>query len=125
MQGLTDVVGLIGFFVASAFIVRIIFDYKIRAKLIEKGMVDENVKYLYAQRPETQSLSSLKWGIILIAVGLPVFIGRVVMIQTVPPDTADAITIGGMLVCSGLGLCLYYLIASRKMRKIKGNNTET
>ena len=124
MEGLVDAVGLIGFFVASAFIVRIIFDYKIRAKLIEKGMVDENIKFLYAQRPETQSLSSLKWGIILIAVGLPVFIGRVVMIQTVPQDSADAITIGGMLVCSGLGLCLYYLIASRKMRNIKENGTE-
>ncbi len=124
MEKLVDAVGLIGFFVATAFIVRIIFDYKIRAKLIEKGMVDENIKYLYAQRPETQTLSSLKWGIILIAVGVPVFIGRVVLIQMVPPDSADAITIGGMLVCSGLGLCLYYLIASRKMRKIKENGTE-
>ena len=119
-----EIIPLIAMFVGVAVIVKYILDYKTRAKLIDKGMVDENIKYLYAQKPETQTLSSLKWGIILIAVGLPIFIGRVVLIQMVPPDSADAITIGGMLVCSGLGLCLYYLIASRKMRKIKENDTK-
>ena len=38
------------FFVFCAVIIKILSDNKTKRMLIEKGMIDENVKYLYADR---------------------------------------------------------------------------
>ncbi len=119
MGSFWEVAPLIIFFGVVAFIVKIILEHQTRKKLIEKGMLDENVKYLYADRPETQMLSSLKWGMILIGVGLAVFIG-----QLVPPELAEEITIGGMFVFAGLGLLLYYVIANKMVKKLKEKRSD-
>jgi len=109
-----EVIPVIAFFVIIGVVVKYIVDYKTRTKLIEKGMVDENVKYLYADRPESKILSSLKWGMMLIGVGIAIFIG-----QMAPPDLVEEYTIGGMFVLAGLGLLLYYLIANKKVSKFR------
>jgi len=114
MGSFWEVAPLIIFFGVVAFIVKIILEHQTRKKLIEKGMLDENVKYLYADRPEDRILPSLKWGMILIGVGIAFFIG-----QLVPPELAEEITIGGMFLFAGLGLILYYAIANRMVKKLK------
>lgn len=114
MGSFWEVAPLIIFFGVVAFIVKIILEHQTRKKLIEKGMLDENVKYLYADRPEDRILPSLKWGMILIGVGIAFFIG-----QLVPPDLAEEVTIGGMFLFAGLGLILYYVIANRMVKKLK------
>lgn len=119
MVGFWEMAPLIVFFGVVAFIVKIILDHKTRHKLIEKGMLDENVKYLYADRPESQMLSSLKWGMIFIGVGLAFFIG-----QLVPPDLAEQVTIGGMFLFAGLGLILYYAIANKIVKKSREKGPE-
>lgn len=120
MNGLWDAMPAIAFFVIVVLVVKLILDYKTRSKLIEKGMLDENIKFLYADRPASQSLSALKWGMVLIGLGAAVVIG-----QIVPEDLAGEITIGGMLLLAGLGLLIYYLVASRVMKKSKQNNSNT
>jgi asparagine N-glycosylation enzyme membrane subunit Stt3 len=119
MTQMWEMIPLIVMFVMIAVVVKYILDYKTRTKLIDKGMVDENVKYLYADRPESQILSSLKWGMMLIGVGAAVLIG-----QLAPPDLVEEYTIGGMFILAGLGLCLYYLIANHKMRKSREKGLE-
>lgn len=119
MGSFWEVAPLIIFFGVVAFVVKIILEHQTRKKLIEKGMLDENVKYLYADKPESQTLSSLKWGMILIGVGLAIFIG-----QLVPPDLAEEITIGGMFIFAGLGLLIYYLIANRMVKKTREKGLE-
>jgi hypothetical protein len=114
MENFWEMIPLIAFFLVVGFIVKIILDHKTRRQLIEKGMLDENVKYLYADRPENRILPSLKWGMILIGVGVAIFIG-----QLVPRDLAEEITVGGMFIFAGLGLLLYYLIANRMVKKLK------
>ena len=57
-------------FIALAYIVRTIAENRIRHKLIDKGMVDDNVKYLYTSKLSYNVPSSLKWGMVLIAVGV-------------------------------------------------------
>lgn len=120
MDTFWEISPLIVFLVVMAFIVKIILDNMTRRKLIDKGMLDENVKYLYAQKPESQVLSSLKWGMILIGVGIAIFIG-----QLVPPDLAEEVTIGGMFVLAGLGLVLYHVIASKMVKKSQDKTSET
>jgi len=112
MSGLWETMPLVVFLVIVLLVVKLVLDYKTRSKLIEKGMLDENIKFLYADRPASQTLSSLKWGMVLIGIGAGVIVG-----QIVPADLAEEITIGGVFVFAGLGLLVYYLIASKMMKK--------
>jgi len=106
------IVGII-FFSVVVF-VKILSDNRIRSKLIEKGMLDENVKYLYSNRLEYHVPSALKWGMVLIGVGLAFLIG-----QLVPYDISDEVTVGSMFVLAGIGLLVYYAIAKRMADRSK------
>ncbi len=92
--------------------IKIVSDNMVRRRLVEKGIVDENVKYLYTNSLSNQTPSSLKWGMVLIAVGVAVLIG-----QLVPHSFAEEATISCMFILAGLALILYYFIGSRIVRK--------
>lgn len=100
-------------FFAIVYIVKIISDNKIRKLAIEKGVVNEDMKYLYSDRYEGKVPASLKWGFVLIGIGLAVFIGQMV------PSATEEITVGGMFLFAGLGLVIYYFIANRIYKKAK------
>jgi len=55
-----------------AVIIKIMLDARTRNKLIDKGLVDEKVKYLFSRYhgPEQRKLSNLKWGMVLVGIGL-------------------------------------------------------
>lgn len=109
---LLTVVPLLALFIAIAVIVKIALDHRTRQKLIDKGMVDEKVKYLYRENGETRALGTLKWALVLIGIGLAVIIG-----QLVPDRMMEEITAAGMFLLAGIGLLVYYVIASRVMSK--------
>lgn len=100
--------------IVIAVIVKIISDNRIRRLAIEKGVVNEDMKFLYSDRFEGKVPSSLKWGFVLIGIGLALFIG-----QVVPYRMTDEITIGGMFLFAGTGLVVYYFVANRIYKKAK------
>lgn len=116
---LVETLPIIVMLIVFAVSIKFIADYLTRKKLIEKGMVDQNIKYLYADSPESKILSSLKWGMMSIGIGIAIFIG-----QMAPPDLVEEYTIGGMFVLAGLGLLLYYLIANKKVSKFREKGPE-
>lgn len=95
-------------FFAVVAIIKFISDNRIRRMLIEKGMVDEKLKYLY--REPDRSLSSIKWGMVLIGIGLALLIGQVFRY-----DLSDEATIGLMFLFAGLGFIIYYFMAKSKL----------
>jgi len=99
--------------IVTAVIVKIISDNRIRQQLIENDKLNENVKYLFIDRFERHIPSSLKWGMILIAVGLAIFIGRLIPYYYYQEE----ITIGAMFVFGGLALVIFYFIAKSKVKK--------
>ena len=109
----------IAMFIVFAAIVKMIVDNSTRKKLIEKGLVDEKIKHLFPDRPKGQPLTSLKWGLVCIGVGIALFIGRLA-----PYDVREEITIGAMFILAGLGLVIYYPIASRMLKKSKEENQQ-
>jgi uncharacterized membrane protein YgdD (TMEM256/DUF423 family) len=120
MEKAWEMLPLIVFFGVGAYVVKIILDNATRRKLIDKGMVDENVKYLYLDKPTSQTLSALKWGMVAIGIGLAIFIG-----QMVQYDLREEVTIGCMFIFGGLALVIYYPIANRMLRKQKQENSHT
>jgi len=104
----------ITFFIVIAVIVKIVSDNRVKHKIVEKNMLNENVRYLFTDTLERHIPSSLKWGMVLIGVGLAFLIGRLV-----PYRISEEVTIGSMFLLAGLGLVAYYLIASHLVKKAK------
>ena len=98
-------------FLSFVAIIKILSDNRVRNKLIEKGLVDENIQYLYPLKTHLQKYTSLKWGIVLIFVGLAIFISQLLAYKI-----SDESIFGIMFLFAGLGLVLYYFLAS-KMQK--------
>jgi hypothetical protein len=103
-----------------AYIVKIVLDNATRRRLIDKGMVDENVKYLYLDKQKSPILSALKWGMVAIGIGIAIFIG-----QMVEPEMQEEVTIGCMFIFGGLALVIYYAVANRMLEKHKQENSNT
>ncbi|HTY01519.1 MAG TPA: DUF6249 domain-containing protein [Bacteroidota bacterium] len=90
----------------------IISRHKERMSIIEKGLGADDMKALYSTwaRPSSP-LSSLKWGILLVMVGLAIILG--VWLHSLY-FIGDGIIPGLIAVFGGLGLLLFYRIASKK-----------
>jgi len=102
-------ISIIGF---TALMIKIISDTIIRSKIIKKGMVDENLKYLYTKRYSFSHISNLKWGFILIGIGIPFFLR-----QLFPDLFTDEGTIGLMFILAGVGFIIYYNIAKKESQQ--------
>lgn len=102
-------------FIVTGYIIKVISDNRLRQRLIEKGMVDEKSKYLFLNNRQVYNLSSLKWGLVLVGLGLALFAG-----QLFPYRNIEEITVGAMFLFAGLGFLVYYFIA----KKISMNNFE-
>ncbi|MBN2088591.1 hypothetical protein JW964_03215 [candidate division KSB1 bacterium] len=112
-----DIIIPIGIFMVLAYIVKILSDNRLRRLLIDKGQVNESVKYLFMDREYKNVPSSLKWGMVLIGIGVAILIG-----QLVPRHMMEEVTFGGMFLLAGLGLVLYYFIANKLIEKSKNDN---
>ena len=104
----------ISLFVVMAVIVKTIFDYKTRRALLEKGQLSVKVEPVVMAPAVEQNLSSLKWGLILTAIGAAIVIGT----SSFSHDTEEN-TISLMFLFAGLALIFHYFIAGRVLRKRK------
>jgi phage shock protein PspC (stress-responsive transcriptional regulator) len=93
-------------------IIKLVMEHKTRNRLIEKGLVDEKVKYLFFEKQPGEASTSLKWGIVLIGLGLAVLIGRLA-----PQYIRDEMTVAALFFLAGLGLVIYYFIARAMQKK--------
>lgn len=97
-------------------IIKTSLDYKTRKSLIEKGMVNEKVRFL--SKYEDGFMGSLKWGLVLLGIGFGLLIYK-----AMPADTftyrgdEEVFAFGMMSLCAGVGLIAYYFIAAAMSRK--------
>ena len=113
--------GIVGIFIvliifsSAAYVIKVISDNRIRRRLIDAGQVDEKVQYLYlkSEKGEADPLNSIKWGMVLVAIGLALLIG-----QILPYDITEAMTIGMMFLFAGIALLIYYFIQRGKSKEV-------
>lgn len=94
-------------FLAMVAIVKIVSDARTRNRLIDKGLVEEGIKNLYP-RQTSPALSNLKWGLVLLGVGLGA------MVSFFTDAISEEGTLGLMCVLAGLAFLVYYAIASKQ-----------
>ncbi len=90
-----------------AWIIKSGSDNKLKRYMLDKGASAESMQMMFNQPVRDNTASSLKWGLVLTAVGLGAFIGLNF------GDGLDEYVLASMLLCGGLALVVYYIIASR------------
>ncbi|MCB0834473.1 MAG: hypothetical protein KDC45_13490 [Bacteroidetes bacterium] len=108
MQSFEVLIPIVLFFVVYL-VIKTVSDNRLRQKLADKGLVDEKVKYLFAQAGESSPMNALKWGIVLVAIGVALFAA------TLLPRLFDGPgAFGLMSIMAGVGFLVYYGIAKNK-----------
>ncbi|MFC1476048.1 DUF6249 domain-containing protein, partial [Candidatus Zixiibacteriota bacterium] len=70
--------------------------------------VDEKIKFLYNGGTYAKALSNLKWGMILVGIGMAALVGNFA-----PDHFAEAGTLGLMFIFGGFGFLVYYALLAR------------
>jgi len=114
-----DVTGLLAiiFFFTTVMLIggsAIIGRHRERMGMIEKGMKADDIKAMFGGSfREAHPLSSLKWGIVLVCVGLAVMLG---LFLHSAYNVEGGIFPGLIAVFGGAGLVLFYFIANKKVQ---------
>lgn len=101
-------------FAGVALVFKVIADATIRHKLINKDLVNENVKHLFVRPRGDYVLSNLKWGLVLIGIGLAIVIPRFF-----PYYVRTETMFGLMFLFAGIGFLVYYGVAKGKIEEDK------
>ena len=106
------IVGIVFFAIVA--VVKIVSDNNTRRRIIERGQVDDKAAKALLTHPEISNLSSLKWGLVLVGVGL-----AAVFSQWLPYRWTDESILGLMIVLAGAGMLIYYPIAQNRIKQIQ------
>ncbi|MBM2840783.1 MAG: hypothetical protein HW412_1311 [Bacteroidetes bacterium] len=88
--------------------------HKERMTMIEKGLKPEDMKALYEKGTlRINPLSSLKWGMIFVSIGIAALIG---MYLHQNYYVGEGIYPALMALLGGLGLIAFYLLANKKLQ---------
>lgn len=106
-------VALFGSFGATLYyFTKVLTDYILKKKMIEKGYVNEESQAVFKQyKAETKNVnrySSLKWGLIIFSAGI-----ALIIIDALNVDADSTLPYGIFAVCVSLGFMAYYFIARR------------
>ncbi len=113
----SEVLTPLGIFGILAWALKSYLDYRTRRQLIEKGLVDEKVRFLYDQSGVSKALSNLKWGIVLVGIGLAALVSF-----WFPDYFREEGTIGLMFLFAGFGFLIYYFMAPKNHESATDRN---
>jgi hypothetical protein len=100
-------------FLALAFwslttIVRVLSDNHTRRKAIAAQMPPQHLPALFARQHDGERRSALKWGIVLVSMGIGLMI-----VELIPFDEEGPFALGILAVAAGAGFLMYTTIAAR------------
>ena len=102
----------VSFFIMVAYLVKTLSDNNLRRQIIKNGQITPEVRYLL-NTPKTDNVpASLKWGLVLLALGVGASLG-----QLVPEEVREQFTLAFMLIGGGIALLIYYSVAIKISRK--------
>ncbi|MFT7687422.1 MAG: hypothetical protein ACI9FB_002775 [Candidatus Azotimanducaceae bacterium] len=91
-----------------AYITRVISDNRIRRELMNNNATSEIIQKLFLDNRDSDTTGNLKWGIVLIGIGL-----SLACIQITSLTENDPLTYGVVFIFGGAGLLLFYALSNR------------
>ncbi len=104
---LIPIILVTSFLYCIAYITRVISDNRIRRELINANATEEIVQKLFIEKREDITGDNLKWGIVLVSLGL-----SLTVIQVTDLSEYDPVTYGLVLIFGGVGLLAYHWLQS-------------
>ncbi len=106
-------VSILGSFGAALyFFTRVMTDYMLKKKMIEKGFVNEDTQSIFRNQDHKENkYASLKWGLIFFFGGL-----SFVLMEFVPSYGNSPLPFGLFFVSVSLGFLIYYFIIRRELK---------
>lgn len=90
------------------FFVKVMTDYILKKKMIEKGFVNDDTQAIFKQHEADNKSTSLKWGLIIFFAGLSLIIMEFVSVRPESP-----LPYGLFAVSVSLGFLIYYFVTKR------------
>ena len=97
---------------AVYFFVKVMTDYILKKKMIEKGYVNDDTQAIFKQHTADNKYSSLKWGLIVFFGGLSLIIMEYVSVRPESP-----LPYGLFAVSVSFGFLLYYFLVKKDTPK--------
>jgi hypothetical protein len=95
-------------FLGITAIVKILSDNKLRHKLIDKGLLNEKAQFLFPEKKACCGTANLKWGMILVAIGLAFLLPHVFA------NGSEELILAGLFLFVGIALLIFYMLGSKK-----------
>ena len=95
-------------FVCITYAIKIVMDGRVRRRLAESGASEDLVRTMLAADEQNRKVSSLKWGLVLVLVGIA--FGLIDVFNLGPNDPA---AFGIVIAAAGLGMLGFHGLASR------------
>lgn len=101
-------------------VVKLVSEHLTRKRIIDAGLVDEKVKFLFRGYGKSHNLNNVKWGMILVAIGIP-FLWH----EMAPYRVSGESVIGMALILAGLAFVIYYFISKSHLDNFEDNNQQS
>lgn len=103
-------ISILGSFGASIyFFTKVLTDYILKKKMIEKGYVTEETQALFKTYKADNRYGALKWGLLFLSGGISLIIIDLVKVEPNSPMPYGIFTVG-----LSLGFLIYYFLMTRK-----------
>lgn len=96
---------------AIYFFTKVMTDYILKKKMIDKGFVNEDTQSIFKQHTAENKYSALKWGLIIFFAGL-----SLVIMEYVPAGPESPLPYGLFAVSVSLGFLLYYFLVKKDIK---------
>jgi len=93
------------------FFVRVMTDYILKKKMIDKGFVNEDTQAIFKQHTVDNKHSSLKWGLIIFFAGL-----SLIIMEYIPAEPQSPLPYGLFAVSVSLGFLVYYFLMKKESK---------
>ncbi len=92
------------------FFTKVMTDYILKKKMIDKGFVNDDTQAIFKQHQNTfnNKFASLKWGLIIFFAGL-----SLVIMEYIPTSPESPLPYGLFAVAVSLGFLIYYFIVKQ------------
>jgi hypothetical protein len=106
-------VAIIGTFGASVyFFTKVLTDYVLKKRMIEKGFVNEESQSIFKEYKKEESRgSSLKWGLIILSAGF-----GLILIDTLDVRPDSTLPYGIFAVAVSIGYLVYFYMMKREVK---------